>query len=82
MRFKLHCACVSFVLLVSGCAAHRVDVVTTAQAPVVVDDMVREGQSNDYLRVSFVPASVKVTSLSCPGALRAFATAIPLFHQR
>jgi len=47
--------------------------------PVVVADTVRETQPDDYLRVSFLPASVKVTSLSRPGALRAFATATPLF---
>jgi hypothetical protein len=41
--------------------------------------MVREALPNDYLRVSFLPASVPVTSLSRPGALRAFATATPLF---
>jgi hypothetical protein len=34
---------------------------------------------NDYLRVSFLPAGVPVTSLSRPGALRAFATATPLY---
>jgi hypothetical protein len=79
MQFKLFCACVSFVLLASGCANHRVTSVKTAQAPVVVDDTVREAQPNDYLRVSFVPAGVKVTTLSRPGALRAFATATPLF---
>ncbi len=79
MRFKLSCACASFVLLASGCAAHRVSVVNTAQAPIVVDDTVREALPNDYLRVSFVPAGVKITSLSRPGALRAFATATPLF---
>lgn len=56
--------------------------VKTAQAPVVVDDTVREAQPNDYLRVSFVPAGVKVTTLSRPGALRAFATATPLFCRR
>jgi hypothetical protein len=34
---------------------------------------------NDYLRVSFMPAGVKVTSLSRPGAIRAFATATALY---
>jgi hypothetical protein len=34
---------------------------------------------NDYLRVSFLPAGVSVTSLSRPGGIRAFATATPLY---
>jgi hypothetical protein len=46
---------------------------------VVVAGSVREAPPNDYLRVSFLPAGVQVTSLSRPGALRAFATATPLF---
>ncbi|HTD95627.1 MAG TPA: hypothetical protein VK627_01810 [Edaphobacter sp.] len=77
MRLNFFCVCASFVMLVSGCASHRV--MKTAQAPVVVDDMVREALPNDYLRVSFVPAGVKVTTLSRPGALRAFVTATPLY---
>jgi hypothetical protein len=40
---------------------------------------VRESLPNDYLRVSFLPAGVSVTSLSRPGAIRAFATATPLY---
>ncbi len=48
-------------------------------APVVVSDKVRETLPNDYLRVTFVPASVTVTTLSRPGSLRAFATATPLY---
>lgn len=48
-------------------------------APVVTDAAVREALPNDYLRVSYVPASVQVTSLSRPGAVRAFVTATPLF---
>jgi len=39
-----------------------------AQPPIVVSDAVRESLPNDYLRVSFLPAGVKVTSLSRPGA--------------
>ena len=77
MRSGIFCVCASFVMLVSGCASHRV--MKTAQAPVVVNDTVREALPNDYLRVSFVPAGVKVTTLSRPGALRAFTTATPLF---
>ena len=48
-------------------------------APVVVTGAVREAAPGDYLRVSFLPATVPVTSLSRPGALRAFATATPLY---
>jgi len=77
MRLKFFCVCASFVMLVSGCASHHV--MKTAQAPVVVNDTVREALPNDYLRVSFVPEGVKVTTLSRPGALRAFVTATPLF---
>jgi hypothetical protein len=47
--------------------------------PVVQAGAVRETLPNDYLRVSFLPAGVAVTSLSRPGALRAFVTATPLF---
>jgi len=48
-------------------------------APVVVSDKVRETLPNDYLRVTFVPAGVAVTTLSRPGSLRAFTTATPLY---
>lgn len=48
-------------------------------APVVVSDSVRETLPNDYLRITFVPAGVTVTTLSRPGSLRAFATATPLY---
>jgi hypothetical protein len=82
MRLTLPLACASAVLLVSGCAGHRVNVATApalAVAPVVTVDSVREVLPNDYLRVSFLPAGVPVTSLSRPGALRAFTTATPLY---
>jgi hypothetical protein len=69
----------SVVLLVSGCAAHRATRVTAVLAPVVVDDAVREAPPNDFLRVSFLSAGTRVTSLSRPGALRAFATATTLY---
>jgi len=79
MRFTLPLVCTGAALLACGCAAHRVGVAPSVLPPVVVADTVRETQPGDYLRVSFLPASVKVTSLSRPGALRAFATATPLF---
>ncbi len=50
-----------------------------AAAPVVVSDKVRETLPNDYLRITFVPAGVSVTTIAKPGALRGFATATPLY---
>ena len=50
-----------------------------AAPPVVVDDAVREALPNDYLRVTFLPAGIPVTTLSRPGAVRAFLTATPLY---
>jgi hypothetical protein len=79
MRFKLPLSWVGFVLLVCGCAVHRVPIVTTASAPVVIADTVREALPKDFLRVGFLPAGTKVTSLSRPGAVRAFATATTLY---
>jgi hypothetical protein len=80
MRLSLSPACAGILLLISGCAAHRVSVASAAlPAPVVVTDTVREALPNDYLRVSFLPAGVTATTLSRPGALRAFATATPLY---
>lgn len=79
MRFAIPLVCSAIALLGSGCAAHRISVTKTAAAPVVVSATVREAAPGDYLRVSFLPAGVKVTSLARPGALRGFATATPLF---
>jgi hypothetical protein len=79
MRFALSLACAVVALLASGCTAHRVSAVTAVPPPVVVADEVREALPNDYLRVSFLSPGTKVTSLSRPGALRAFATATPLY---
>jgi len=72
--------CVFAMLLVSGCSAHRAPVVAAvAPPPVIISDAARESLPNDYLRVSFLRAGTPVTSLSRPGALRAFVTATPLF---
>ncbi len=79
IRFTLPLACIGIVLVVSGCAAHHVPVVTAASAPVVVADTVREAPPSDFLRVSFLSAGTKVTSLSRPGAMRAFVTATVLY---
>jgi len=67
-------------LLTAGCATHRVSTAATPAPPVVVADAVRESLPNDYLRVSFLSAGTPVTSLSRPGALRAFVTATPLYQ--
>src|SRR5580692_2516306 len=67
-------------LCASGCAAHQTPVAVVPTAPpVVTAGAVREALPNDYLRVSFLPAGVQVASLSRPGAIRAFATATPLY---
>jgi len=79
MRFTLFFAWPSVVLVASGCATHRPVVAPAVPAPVVISETVRESLPNDYLRVSFLPPSVTVTSLSRPGALRAFVTATPLY---
>ena len=47
---------------------------------VTITDQVREGTPNDFLRVTFVPAGVAVTTLSRPGSLRAFATATAVYE--
>ena len=77
-RFPLALILSSAACVVTGCAVHRVPVVAAIAPPIAVSDAVREAAPNDYLRVSFLPAGVQVTSLSRPGALRAFATATPL----
>ena len=49
-------------------------------APDLVNGSVREAVPNDYLRVTFLPATVRpVTNIGQPGAKRAFVTATPLF---
>jgi hypothetical protein len=67
------------IFVLSGCAAHRVATPSSVATAVVVSDGVRQASPNDYLRVSFLPAGVEVTSLSRPGALRAFTTATALY---
>lgn len=80
MRFALFLLGAVITLLASGCAGvQRVSKLAAIPAPVITSDAVRESLPNDYLRVSFLPAGVKVTSLSRPGAIRAFTTATPLF---
>ena len=82
MRARIFLACAS-ILVLSGCAEHRVAKVappgTSAAAPVVVADSVREAVPNDYMRVGFLPAGTPVTSIAKPGALRGFVTATVLY---
>ncbi len=68
----------SFVFIVLALLSPNFSTAQTT-APVVISDADREALPNDYLRVTFVPAGVAVTTLSRPGALRAFATATPLY---
>lgn len=79
MRIVLSLVCVAGSCLACGCAGHSIPPASLTQPPVVVSDVVRESLPNDYLRVSFLPRGVIVTSLSRPGAIRAFATATPLY---
>ncbi len=79
MRVVLPVICTAMASLACGCAGHSMRPAGLAQPPIVVSDAVRESLPNDYLRVSFLPAGVQVTSLSRPGAMRAFATATPLY---
>lgn len=78
MRPAHYLACFTIAFLLSGCA-HHVNVTPAAMAPVVVFDHGRETLPNDYFRVSFLPAGVTPTTLSRPGALRAFATVTLLY---
>lgn len=77
MRAGLAVLVVGLGCAVSGCATHRL--VSASRAPVVISDSVRASLPNDYLRVSFLPQGVNPTTLSRPSAIRAFATATPLY---
>jgi hypothetical protein len=82
MRISFSLTLATAVLLTCGCAVQRVAsriASSESLAPVVANDAAREALPNDYLRVSFLPAGVPVTTLSRPGALRAFATTTPLY---
>ena len=80
MRFLLSLTAIVFSCQLCGCASHHVRAAAPAMAPVLVSNRVRDTLPNDYLRVSFLPAGVNPTTLSRPGALRAFATATPLYE--
>jgi hypothetical protein len=84
MTARIFLGCVSAVMLMSGCAEHRVATVAAPPAippvaPVVVADSVREAVPNDYMRVGFFNEGTKVTSITRPGALRGFVTATELY---
>ncbi len=83
MKARSVSSCVIAMLLISGCAAHRVVTAVppagSMAAPVVVAEAVREARPDDYLRIIFVPAGVTVTSVAKPGALRGFATATAIY---
>jgi hypothetical protein len=79
MRVVLPLVYTAIASLACGCASHSMRPASLVQPPIVVSDAARESLPNDYLRVSFLPPGVKVTSLSRPGAIRAFATATPLY---
>ena len=48
--------------------------------PALVTDQLRGATPNDFLRVTFVPAGVAVTTLSRAGSLRAFATGTAFYE--
>jgi hypothetical protein len=79
MRSAVFLAYSGVVLFATGCAAHRISTAHLVPAPVVISDSVREALPGDYLRVSFLPVGVAVTTLSRPGALRAFTTSTALY---
>ena len=72
---RMRVALSSFVILSS------ITLSLQAQHPdtVLVTDHVREATPDDFLRVTFVPTGVSVTTLSRPGSLRAFATATEVY---
>ena len=80
MRSKFLPACFSLLLVMTGCASHRVAAASnSAPAPIMAVNSTRETPPGDYLRISFLPMGTTVTTLSRPGALRAFTTATLLY---
>jgi hypothetical protein len=80
MLFRFVPACLGLILVMTGCASHRVAATaSSAPAPIVAVDLAREALPGDYLRISFLSAGTPVTTLSRPGALRAFTTATVLY---
>jgi hypothetical protein len=80
MRSRFLPACFGLLLVTTGCASHRVAAAASpASAPIIVLNSTREMSPGDYLRISFLPAGTTVTTLSRPGALRAFTTATVLY---
>ena len=80
MRSSVVLCLAAAISFACGCSARHAPVAAApATAPVIAAGAVREALPNDYLRVSYLPAGVQVTSLSRPGALRAFVTATQLY---
>jgi hypothetical protein len=83
MRLTFWLALIGIMLPACGCAGRRAGagapLPPAPPAAVIASDSVREALPNDYLRVSFLSAGTAVTTLSRPGALRAFATATPIY---
>lgn len=79
-------ACRQMVLLslfavLAACGGTAGGAATSEDAPVTIVDHARDvGQTNDFLRLLFVPSGVKPTSLGLPSALRIFLTASDLFR--
>lgn len=84
MKARIFLGCVSVVLILSGCAEHRVapakpPTIGSPSSPVVTAEMVRKSVPNDYLRIIFLQPGVPVTSTAKPGAVRGFMTATILY---
>ena len=75
-RFRAGVTCLfvgASLFLAAGCQGQQPDAIQAT-------DQVREVTPNDFLRVTFVPAGVAVTTLARPGSLRAFATATAVYE--
>jgi hypothetical protein len=67
-------------LLPFGCSSHNIKgPPPSVTPPAIIVDTVRETEIDDFMRVGFVPDGVKITTLSHPGALRAFVSATPMY---
>ncbi len=72
---------VSLLAVLAACGGTAGGTTSSDEAPATVVDHSRDvGQTNDFLRLLFVPSGVKPTSLGLPSALRVFATASDFFR--
>ena len=68
------------VLALTGCGDDHDGASAAPEAPALVVDRSHDPeQVGDYLRIIFVPASVQVTTLGAPGAVRVFVAATDYF---